>query len=195
MNGLSSINFKLTGVTPLIMHNPAPMLQKSPISEELARLLEKKDKDRTDTEKERIKQIQFLLSLYLNENNRVIVPGDMVRRSFLEGARKIKKGQLVESGLFTTGNHLLEYEGEKEPEKMMNTNIRFTCLGNINKMKVPITRAKFDQWSVIVIFNFLEEILDKKTLQNIAYKAGVLGGLGTFRKGGYGRYNAELVKG
>jgi len=195
MNELSLISFKLTGVTPLIMHNPASMLKKSPVSEELARLLEKKEKDRTDPEKERIKQLQFLLSLYLNEDNRVVVPGDMVRRSFLVGARQIKKGLLVESGLFVTGNHLLEYEGEKEPEKMMNSKIRFTCLGNINKMKVPITRARFDDWSVIVTFNFLEEILDKKTLQNIAYKAGMMGGLGTFRKGGYGRYNAELVKG
>ena len=70
------LQFTLTGVSPIIMHNGAAGLDtRSPISREIAAIAAKKGGDRTDVDDLRLQELECQRSLYLDADGKPTLPG------------------------------------------------------------------------------------------------------------------------
>lgn len=116
----------------------------------------------------------------------------MLTAAFTNGAKVVKKGKLAASGMFIDEDSPLEYEGETDPEKMFTNGFRFDTLAVINRSKVMVTRAKFDEWSVTFTIKYVKQILSESDIIEFANYAGLFHGIGTWRPR-YGRFKIEVL--
>ena len=94
------LEFTLTGVSPLLMHNGAAGIDaRSAVSREIAALAAKKAGDRTDVDDLRLQELECQRSLYLDDDGKPSLPAAALRAMIEAGARKLKKGTLVREGL------------------------------------------------------------------------------------------------
>ncbi len=189
------VSLRIEGTSPLIMSCPDSRLYKTRISRELEELTKIQEKKRTESMEERIKDIQFRLSLYLNQNGELMIPGMMVRAAIIAGAGQYRKKNDVKSGLIVYENPVLEYEGPKNIDEMAQSPIKWSYMTrNQSKALIINTKAKFDKWAITIKFLYLQDILDKKAIQTFADAAGIYHGIGANRGYGYGRFNADVIK-
>ena len=116
---METIRFRLEGIVPLLMHNARLADPLDSASKALAAVTGKRKK--TDSDIEKIAELEFKGSLYTNGNGEPIIPGRLIY-GCLAGrggaARKHKEGPLAKSGLFVDGNFLLEYDGPKDEDEL-----------------------------------------------------------------------------
>ena len=194
------IEFKLQGISPLVMHNGAAGIDtRSPLSREIAALSAKKGGNRTDVDDIRLQELECRRSLYLGPDGKPTLPEAALRAMIEAGARKLRQGPQVREGLLieqVSFGYDVERYGE-EPDKLALTT-QFTVPVVVNGSRIPRTRAKFDcPWSVVGVADVDEELVDKAQLTAWLALGGRRIGLGDWRpekKGGvFGRFDVEDV--
>jgi len=190
---MKTISFVLTGTRPLIPHNGQladPLNKFSKASKSISG-----KKNKTDDDYEQLAKLEFMGSLYLNENLAPCVPGDNVEGTLREAAKKSKKGKSALSGIICSGLFDLEYKGSKKPEELWKDREKFaiTCGVKIKKSRIMRTRPIFKEWSCKVEVQYNEGLLNQSDVIQFMEVAGKEIGLCDWRPK-YGLFDAKVVK-
>ena len=94
------LQFTLTGVSPILMHNGAAGIDtRSALSREIAAIAAKKGGDRTEPDDLRLQELECQRSLYLDADGKPTLPEAALRAMIEASARKVKQGPQVREGL------------------------------------------------------------------------------------------------
>ena len=194
------LQFTLTGVSPLLMHNGAAGLDsRSALSREIAAITKKRGNNRTAVEEERLRLLECSRSLYFDAGGRPTLPEAALRRMIEDSARKTKEGPLVREGLMME-SVAFRYNVKRYGEKLEDLRIKaqFTAPVVVSGRHITRTRARFDPpWSVVGVADVDPELVDRDKLLAWLALGGRRIGLGDWRpqkSGGlFGRFNVKKV--
>ena len=158
-----TMRFRITGVSPLLMHNGQMADPLNKFSKAMKKVSSKRSK--TDSDHEEMARLEFLGSLYLY-NGEPCIPGETIEGGiFGKGgaARKLKKGKEASQGVFCLGPFPLEYEGPRDPKELWEGNGHaFGRLVRVKESRVMRTRPKFDQWAATIEIQYNPQIVDRQ---------------------------------
>ena len=186
--------FRISGISPLLMHNGAAGLDtRSAVSREIAAITAKRGGNRTETDDERLRQLECRRSLWLDAGGAPAIPATAVRAAIKTGARRRKQGPQVRGGLVVLET-VFEYDRERYGVKLeeIGSEAQYTVPVVVKGSRVNRTRARFDPpWSCTVTVDVDGELIDREQLLEWLEIAGRQVGLGDWRpekSGVFGRF-------
>jgi hypothetical protein len=185
----STIDFHVRGVAPLIMHNGQLADQSNEFAKAKKQLTGKRKK--TDEGQEEITRLDFLGSLYVDDSQRPVLPGELIEATIINGAKRTKQGKTCRSALFVDGFAPLIYEGPKTPETLLaDRRFHYRVGVIINRARIFTTRPIFKTWEVKFTVSYLAEVLNHDEVIEFVAAAGQFAGFGDYRPR-FGRF--EIV--
>lgn len=189
---MKKISMTLTGITPLLMHNPRLSDPLDEATKALAKLTSIRQK--TEETHRQIAVTEFIGGLYWDEVNGVHLPAQNVFSCIVAGAKLSKGGAGFKRAVSFDPEHTafpLSYDGPAEPEILAKDSAFVSRMSvKVGMQRVIRTRPKFSEWSVTAHLIVDDEILNPEQVQAYATKAGKYCGLGDFRDGGgFGRFD------
>lgn len=187
----------VTGTSPIIMHNGAGLDPSTPANIEKTEITRKRASNRTAADDARLKELEILTSLWLDNNDAPTIPAPAFRSCIETGARKLKQGPQVREGLLVLDSNF-QYDtktyGETLEELLKTT--QFTTPVVVGRSRVLRTRARFETpWSAEFTVEGDDELVDIPMLEAWLDIAGRRIGLGDWRpekSGVHGRFTAEV---
>lgn len=186
-----TLKFRITGEVPLLMHNGQLADPLNKWSKAMKAVSGKRKK--TDSDHEEMARLQWYGSLYLLDG-KPCLPGEVIEATFINAAKKSKLGTQAKMGVFCPGNYPLHYDDEHDSiDDLWNgNNHRHTCMGVINRNRVPVTRPMFTGWSVDCEIVYDDEVLNEREMWTILETAGRYIGLCDWRPR-YGRFTVSSI--
>jgi hypothetical protein len=186
------MKFRITGTSPLLLHNGQTSDPLNEWSKKLKKVTSKRNK--TDEDHAEIGRIEFFAGLY-SENGRIVIPADVIDACLLNGAKRFKLGQKYQSGCYVKEVAPLVFDGDKLPfdklyERGQNA-LRVAV--RVGQAKTMRTRPMFNEWSMTFDVEYFEDTLDGDQVELIVKTAGEQIGVGDWRPR-YGRFKVEMVK-
>ena len=192
---------KIKGIRPILMHSAAGLNPRLPGNIEKRDITSRQGKNRSEADEARLAELECLLSLWLDEDNKPTIPGTAIRSCIETSARKLKQGAQVREGLVVLESFFIydkERYGESLDELVKTTQFQSVVVNPVGKGRVIRTRAKFDTpWECDFALDVDEELVDKSMLERWMEIAGRRIGLGDWRpekSGQYGRFETESLK-
>lgn len=184
------IEFKIVGVSPLLMHNGQLADPLNPATKALKKAVAKKSK-MSDVEIADARRVEFLGGLYLNTNGPCL-PSLLIESCILAGAKKYKAGVLAKSGLFCPDqSYDLQYDGPRDPDELAKDNRFYSCMGvKVGQARIMRVRPIFESWAANVAVE-IDDQINEDAFRDWAEKAGQLVGLGDYRPK-YGRFSVKF---
>lgn len=182
-------NYKLTGVSPLILHNGDLANPLNPIVKSQKKISGKRGK--TEADLEELARLEFHGSLYTNGNGEIVLPAEVIEATINGGARKFKEGLVAKSGMVIMNHSKLIFDGPQDPVEMWKDG-RFTFqkMVVVSRARILRTRPKFDDWSVEIEVTFEDTVCEESQIYKWIVKAGELVGCCDWRPR-YGRFSAS----
>jgi hypothetical protein len=188
--------FRITGISPLLMDNPASMDAES--------MSDTKTKTTTGTKKRLSKEDEAALKVYRLNGSRksqLFIPSAACRASLWNGAAFTKVGkfsarQMIQAGVFTT-----EIEcpiiHPKTKKKITDYEI-FTCsVVNKTRGRLIVHRPMIKDWMIECPMEVDDDFIPANIVETVFNRAGKVAGLLSWRpenKGAFGRYKVKLIK-
>lgn len=192
--GATKCTVRLTGRTPLVLHNNQCVNPRHPIKKQIAAITSK-GKRKTDADLDQLEKLEFLSSLYINDHIGPFVPSQNIRKMLIEAARKEKNGKQFESGVFVEDDAAIEYDGPRTFDDLwaLKDEFAWTCVVGNQKASILRTRARFKTWSLTFNVILEDSLVTKDMLASALRHAEIAVGLCDGRSVGCGRFIAELV--
>jgi len=187
------ITVKLTGTTPLLMHNPRMVDPEFELVREIKALTSKRKK--TDEDLRRIEELEWYGGLY-EQDGVVVQPTSKVRKCLINAAKINKLGTAVGRSIYFGDLTVpLQYDGPKEIDKLYADKRFHSRLSvGIGNKRVMRIRPQFTPWSLELHGLFVEDAgLNPDEVLRLVEQAGVVEGIGDGRVIGYGRFTAKVV--
>lgn len=150
---------------------------------------------KSDTDHEKIAEIEFQGGLYFDEKAGPYIPGSMLDACISAGARKNKLGKVFESCVRASDDlYALSYKGPRTRAGLWSDpsyRDRRSC--GMNAARVIRTRPKFDDWSVSLELTVFPCELNPTDLEEALRNAGAFCGIGDFRPR-FGLFTVEGFK-
>ena len=186
---------KLTGTSPLLMHNPRMVDPEFEANRQIKALTSKRKK--TDEDLKTIEKLEWYGGLY-EENGIIVQPTSKVRKCLINTAKISKAGKMVERAVsFFDLNVPLLYDGPRTADELYSANGLYQsrlAVGLMGK-RVMRVRPKFYPWALEVFGVFVEDAgLNFDDFQRIVELAGMVEGIGDNRVNGYGRFVGKVGK-
>lgn len=186
------------GISPLITHNGAAGLDtRSPANIEKAYITSKRG-PRTEPEEQRLRELECLTSLYLDQRGAPTVPEAAIRASIEAAARKLRHGPKVREGLIVETVEQFKYDKTLgTTARELSQSCQFTVGVRVGTSRVLRTRARFDQWAITFVVETDPELIDQDQLLTWLDIGGRRVGLGDWRpqkSGHYGRYKVDNIQ-
>jgi hypothetical protein len=185
----------LTGTEPLIVHNEQSADPSNFYAREVKKLTAKKT-NKTDEDNKEIDRLSYLSALYLDPELGPYLPSKNFFRCMMEAGSITRDGKKIERGLFTlTSKAQIEYDGPRDAQSLWGDGTtRFVDrrLVKVGTARIPRVRPIFTDWRVSYDVRVDDEQLDLDAFASLAEKAGLLIGIGTFRRF-YGKFGAEVT--
>lgn len=188
------LTLKLTGTSPLLMHNPRMVDPNFDLNREIKALTGKRKK--TDADCEAIERLEWFGGIY-EENGIVVQPTSKVRKCLINTGKIFKMGTSVTRAVnFVQLNVPLIYDGPKEIESLWEIEqFRSRLSVGIGGKRVMRMRPKFFPWALSLDCLFIDDAgLNYEEFLRIVELAGLAEGIGDNRVNGYGRFTAEVVR-
>lgn len=168
-----SLKFKITGESPLLLHNGQTADPLNPFAQAMKKITGKRTK--TEDDYRELAKIEWMASLYLKDK-KVCIPGMVFEACLADAARKSRRGKLALSGLFVPEDSPLVYDGPSNIEKLWeDEKFRLTCLVRVQKNRIVRTRAMFPAWSATIVVNYDPKVLNESDVREIVNTAGECG--------------------
>lgn len=191
---------RLDGEAPLIQHSGTGIDPETAVNREIARLAAKKASQRTETEHRRLRELEVIKSLWL-EDGKPTVPVSALRSAIETAARKSKEGPLVREGLLvvdTTFAWDQDRYGDGSDLDDLAKKTEFTTPVVVQRNRVLRTRARFETpWSVEAVIETDDDLVDQERLTTWLDVAGRRIGLGDWRpekSGVHGRFSVASIE-
>ena len=187
---LKSRPYRITGASPLIMHNGQTADPLNPFAKEMREISSKRLK--TEADHERLSQLEFRAGLYV-ENGRPVIPGEVIEAALVQAARKSKRGQQAKAGLFCEGNFLLEYHGPQDADGLWDDpSYRLVVGVRVAQARIMRTRPRFDDWAAEVEVRYQPDLLNAAEIDRFMATAGSIVGIGDWRPR-FGRFDTMVI--
>lgn len=184
-----AVSVKLTGIAPLLAHNGQLSDPLNEFAQALARVTSKRRKTADDHAE--MSRLEFLGSIYVNEDGRVCIPGENLEALVIDGAKKDRRGNLARAGVIVDENPALIYSGPRDPEKLFeNANFVSRARVKVGQAAVMRTRPIFHDWSLEFEVKYLPSTIDREHVIRALERGGSEVGLGDWRPR-YGRFELE----
>ena len=186
------------GLSGLIMHSASGMDSRSPLSIEITNITAKKGANRTEVDEQRLRELETLRSLWLDENEKPTIPPHAFRSCVEKAARKLKQGPAVREGLLVIGSGF-EWNEDQQGSTLDELSIKtqYTVPVVVQRNRVLRTRARFDEWQAWFEVEVDDELVDQGMLERWIDIAGRRVGLGDWRpekSGHYGRFKLVRIE-
>lgn len=190
--GMETVRFRIVSRTLLLMKSSDAV---NPLNEDVrkkAALTAKRPKQRTDEDIWEIYRLDFVLSLYYDDDLGPFIPGVNIEAAGLVAAKQEKLGPKWTAGVHVVEDRLaLEYKGPRDRAKLWEkrnefVDIRSGKLGG--RSSIMICRPKFSQWAVSGTLAYNPGIIDRQAAIRCLKKVGDVG-LCDYRK----RYGKGVV--
>lgn len=190
-NMVETKQYKLTSACPMLMHN----IRLSDPTYELCRKLKSltSKRKKTDDDFAEMARLEWHGGLYVDNDGRVILPGENIEATLVGGAKKNRLGNQFLSAVFVEKAAVLEYDGPKDIDKLW-ADKRFvnTTSVRIQKNRIFRTRPIFPEWSAVVDVSYYPSVIDVSQVTEALRLAGVLVGINDWRPK-YGRFSVEEI--
>lgn len=187
------IKVTIQGTRPLLMQSDRLVDPTDPISREKARAAKSKDKA-TDAGQGEIGRLEFLGSLYLDDDGEPCIPQDNILRALRDAAAREKLGKAVREQIVCNAEWFkLQYDGPRDPKKLF-ADRRFVFRKSVvnagGNTRVMRTRPRFPAgWSLDIELSIEgHRTLTSEDVRRFFEIAGPLG-IGTWRP----RYGGFVV--
>ena len=182
------LNFKITGVAPLLMHNGQLADPANDFSKKMRKVSSKRDK--TDADFEELARLEWYGSLYLDDG-KPCLPGEILEAAFVGAAKKQKKGKQAQAGIFCPGSYPLIYDGSRKPEELWeDPKYRYKVGARVQQNRVMRTRPIFREWSCKIQVQYDDSLLNEEEVKHIVTVTGEIVGVGDWRPK-YGRFKVD----
>ena len=192
---MKTLKFKLTGTSPLLMHNGELANPLNKYSKAIKQISGKRHK--TEADHEEMGHLEFLGGLYL-KNGEPCVPGFVFEGTIIGkggAAKKESKGPQAKAGMFVPDDYPLKYKGPRSPEKLWEEkDFVNQVMVRVGMAKILRTRPIFNEWSTVVEIVYNPDILNEVDIVRWVNVAGNEVGL-MDRRPRYGRFTVELLNG
>ena len=191
---------RIEGTSPIIMHSTAGLDPRSPWNIEKSEIAKKRGSNRTEVDDARLRELETLSGLYLDDRERPTIPGRMIRAALEGGARKIKEGPLVREGVVVRSVDKFEYDVRKYGRdlKSLCLKTQFTVDVRVSRARILKTRPKFDlPWAVEFTLDADDDLADAAHIERWLDLAGRRLGIGDWRpqcSGDYGTFEVASVR-
>jgi len=186
---METIQFKIKGVAAILFHNARLADPDNYYAVELKKYSGKRGK--TESDRKAMSEIEWKGGIYLNDDNRVVIPGKCIEAMLCKAATKANKGILFKSSVFVPEDSILEYDGDEDPEKLC-ADPKYSLIESvrIKKDRIMRTRPIFRAWSATVAVSFYPQVVNKDDVVAAMEHGGRLVGLCDWRPR-YGRFEIE----
>lgn len=180
---MKELRFAIKGVAPLLMHNGRLADNNDPYARAMKEISGKRKK--TEADYEEMSRLEFLGSLYLNENEAPCIPGRVFEASIIGkggAARKERMGKEAAIGVWVMDDAPLEYEGPKDQDELWE-NKRFVSkeLVRVQQARIMRTRVLFRKWSAQIRLEFDPEMVNEEDVRRWVEVSGSQVGLMDWR--------------
>jgi len=183
------LEVKIKGVSPLILHSNQtadPLNEHTKAIKKVSSVRKKTDKDH-----EQLAELEWRAALYVNDDGKVIVPGDCIKAMLIESAKKQKLGKAFKPAVFCFDDALVEYDGPKNIDKLYESG-KFISRAVVKVMQARIVRTRpiFHDWKLTFTLDYLPTEIDVDQVKDAMITAGRLIGLCDWRPV-HGRFEVE----
>ena len=189
-----NIQIRLTGTSPLLMHNPRMVDPQYALNVEIKAITTKRKK--TEADFAAIEKLEWYGGLY-DEDGIIVQPTSKARKCIINTGRISKIGKSLERSLAMSSlNVPLEYDGPKDIDAVFAKGQFHSRLSvGISGKRVMRVRPKFFPWALTINGVFIEDAgLNWDELERVVELAGIVEGIGDNRVNGYGRFVGKVVK-
>jgi len=174
------IKCKISGLTPMLMHNGRLANPIDPIVRAIKEFSGKRNK--TDDDHEQISRLEFLGGLYLGEDGAPCVTGESLEGMLVEGAKKAKKGRKLKAAISCGETWPLIYDGPKQPDALWQDK-RFVDVRSVGvqRVKVMRTRPIFKSWALKFEVEYLPSVVNPGDVKTALEVAALEVGLSDYR--------------
>nr|BAR23530.1 hypothetical protein [uncultured Mediterranean phage uvMED] len=194
---MQKIQFHIKGESPLILHNGHLADPRNPFAKAIKAISGKRKK--TDADFDEMARLEFHASLYLS-NDDLVIPDYVLEATFINGAKKSKRGMDAKTALFFTEHASLRFadkpcviDDETINKLFTEGNHTHTALVKVGTSKVSRTRAVFAEWECVADALYDPDYLNFSAIQEIASDAGRQVGIGDWRPK-HGRFTVEVTE-
>jgi hypothetical protein len=189
---LNSVSFRITGKSPLLLHNGQLADPTNKVVSEMKKITSKRQK--TDEDHQELARLEFLGSLYLDSDGAPCIPGLVMESCLKSGAKVAKNGKKLEAGVFIVEENIpIQYNGPKNADALWEDGgFIFRAGVKVGQARVIRTRPKFSEWACEFSVEFDSEIIDREEVIRAVVDAGNIKGLCDYRPR-HGRFETEVV--
>ena len=189
---MKQLTFKLTGRSYLLMHNGQTSDPLNHYSIAIKQLTSKKKK--TEDDYRAMGDLEWQAGVYLDEEKRPCIPGEIIEATLVRAARMNKRGKQAQAGLFCTGTFPLVYDGQKPAAELLHDpEHRLTVPVRVQQNKVIRTCPLFKNWGATITVDFDDRVMNEQEVVDTARIAGESIGIMDWRPK-FGRFDAEVVR-
>ena len=187
---MRTIQFRITGASPLLMHDDKTANPLNEYTKKMKALTSKRKK--TDDDLLEIAKIEWEASLYYTPNKGYFIKGDCFAASFLEAAKSMKLGKAFKQAVSIPDDPELIFPDRGLAPETLWKKPQYVDMSTVKVMrnKVMRTRPIFPEWSCEVTLFFDETRLNEEEIMLIVNHAAQYIGVCDYRPK-YGRFNAE----
>lgn len=192
---IQTIQLKMTGLRPLVMHNGLMADPTNPLTRRIKEIVSKGSKKLTDADYEERDWLEWQAGLYWSEDCGAYIPSDNIERCIQLGAQKSRIGKDVAAAVFCSESAIkLQYDGPKDMRKLYDAGNFILRKGvAVQKSRLIRIRPMFPTgWKLQFQLEFDDNIINAKNLLKAVSDAGMLIGLGDWRPK-FGRFICEQV--
>lgn len=184
------VAFEVEGVVPLLMNNGATANPMNEYAKEKKKINAKHKK--TEDDYKELQRLEFFGGLYLNEEQKPILPAEGVEAFFYDAAKKFKLGKKSKSAVFCQEDALLKYDGPKRVEKRYQKGCFTYNSVCIKNQRVMRTHPRFDNWSCTFTLWYNPDLMGRSQVENIVKTGGSETGWFEWRPK-YGRFKVTNI--
>lgn len=185
------VKLSMTSTMPMLVHSAALASPLNPWAKQLKAANAKRTK--TDEDREQIAKIEFMGSLYFDDEIGPYIPAENLLACLIEGGKISKQGKHVERAVVVTEPRIpLLYSGPRTMEGLWaDPNFVDVRSVRVQQNRVDRCRPIFRSWAAETEVMVDPSVLDFSDFETIAHRAGQMSGLGDYRKI-YGRFAVEV---
>lgn len=192
---IRNVSVRLTGTSSLILHSGQLADPQNCFAKAMKEITKKRAK--TEADLEELSRLEFLGGLYIDREERVVLPDKAILATVVAGAKKSKCGPAAKAGVFVKGHAVLE-NITKKPAELWETGSSesgghvFRCGCKVAQSTVMRTRPIFPEWTCVAHFEIVDDLVSEKDLMGWLEVAGIQVGTCDWRPQ-HGRFTVERI--
>lgn len=191
---MKNLKFKLTSTVPLLMHNDTLSNPLHPTTKRMKEITGKRKK--TDEDIELMSEIEFLSSLYHDDETGYHLPSRVIDSALIVSAKQFKLGTAFKQACFVDSDAPLDFPNKNKSPIQLFAIPEYRDLRSVKVGQAKIIRCRpiIKNWTTEISVNVDEAKLSIGEVEQIVTNAGLYVGFCDYRPR-YGRFSVEKLYG